>query len=49
MKTPNYTQAQVVQITEAYEQGQDIEAIAESIGKSVRISKNQSWLEKACT
>ncbi len=36
MKTPNYTQAQVVQITEAYEQGQDIEAIAESIGKSVR-------------
>ena len=48
MKTPNYTQAQVVQITEAYEQGQDIEAIAESIGKSVR-SVRASWLEKACT
>ena len=36
MKTPNDTQAQVVQITEAYENGQDIETIAESIGKSVR-------------
>ena len=36
MKTPNYTQAQVAQITEAYNSGQDIAEIAEAIGKSVR-------------
>ena len=36
MKTPNYTQAQVAQITNAYESGESIELIAESIGKSVR-------------
>ena len=36
MKTPNYTQAQVAQITDAYQQGQDIEQIADAVGKSVR-------------
>tara|TARA_B100000287_G_C19977102_1_gene520899 strand:- start:48 stop:353 length:306 start_codon:yes stop_codon:yes gene_type:complete len=36
MKQPNYTQAQVAQITNAYESGESIELIAESIGKSVR-------------
>ena len=36
MKTPNYTQAQVAQITEAYNSGQDIAEIASAIGKSVR-------------
>ena len=36
MKTPNYTQAQVAQITEAYNSGQDINEIASAIGKSVR-------------
>lgn len=36
MKTPNYTQAQVAQITEAYVSGQDITEIASAIGKSVR-------------
>ena len=38
MKTPNYTQAQVAQITDAYQQGQDIEQIADAVGKSVRLS-----------
>ena len=36
MKTPNYTPAQVAQITEAYNSGQEIDEIAEAIGKSVR-------------
>tara|TARA_Y100000992_G_scaffold263334_1_gene199575 strand:+ start:186 stop:587 length:402 start_codon:yes stop_codon:yes gene_type:complete len=36
MKTPNYTQAQVAQITEAYNSGQDIDEIADAVGKSVR-------------
>ena len=36
MKTPNYTPAQVAQITEAYNSGQDIDEIASAIGKSVR-------------
>ena len=36
MKTPNYTQAQVAQITEAYNSGQAIDEIADAVGKSVR-------------
>ena len=36
MKTPNYTQAQVAQITEAYNSGQSIDEIADAVGKSVR-------------
>ena len=36
MKTPNYTSAQTAQITEAYQSGQDINEIANAIGKSVR-------------
>jgi hypothetical protein len=36
MKTPNYTQAQVAQIVDQYQAGQDINMIAEAIGKSVR-------------
>ena len=36
MKTPNYTTAQVAQITEAYNSGQEIDEIASAIGKSVR-------------
>ena len=36
MKTPNYSAAQVAQITEAYNSGQDITEIAQDIGKSVR-------------
>ena len=36
MKTPNYTQAQVAQITEAYNSGQSVDEIADAVGKSVR-------------
>ena len=36
MKAPNYSAAQVAQITEAYNSGQDINEIAKDIGKSVR-------------
>ena len=36
MKTPNYSAAQVAQITEAYNSGQDITEIAQDIGKSIR-------------
>jgi hypothetical protein len=36
MKTPNYTQAQVAQIVDQYQAGQDINEIASAIGKSVR-------------
>ena len=36
MKAPNYTAAQVVQITTAYQAGMDIDEIAQDIGKSVR-------------
>ena len=36
MKTPNQTQAQVAQITEAYNSGQSVDEIADAVGKSVR-------------
>ena len=36
MKAPNYTAAQVAQITTAYQAGMDIDEIAQDIGKSVR-------------
>ena len=36
MKTPNYSAAQVAQIVDQYQAGQDIDMIAEGIGKSVR-------------
>ena len=36
MKAPNYTAAQVAQITTAYQAGTDIDEIAQDIGKSVR-------------
>ena len=36
MITPNYTQAQVAQITEAYNSGQSVDEIADAVGKSVR-------------
>ena len=36
MKTANYTQAQVAQITEAYNSGQSVDEIADAVGKSVR-------------
>ena len=36
MKTPNYTLAQVDQIINSYEAGESVEAIADTIGKSVR-------------
>ena len=36
MKAPNYTAAQVAQIVDQYQAGQDIDMIADGIGKSVR-------------
>ena len=36
MKTPNYTQAQVARITEAYNSGLSVDEIADAVGKSVR-------------
>ena len=36
MKTPNYSAAQVAQIIDQYQAGQDIDMIADGIGKSVR-------------
>jgi hypothetical protein len=36
MKSPNYTAAQVAQIVDQYQAGQDIDMIADGIGKSVR-------------
>ena len=41
MKTPNYTQAQVAQITEAYNSGQSVDEIADAVGKSVRSVRSQ--------
>jgi hypothetical protein len=36
MKSPNYSAAQVAQIIDQYQAGQDIDMIADGIGKSVR-------------
>jgi hypothetical protein len=36
MKAPNYSAAQVAQIIDQYQAGQDIDMIADGIGKSVR-------------
>ena len=36
MKTPNYTQAQVAQITEAYNSGQSVDEIVKRVGCPLR-------------